>query len=166
MEGIVPGKRVLDTLEKYKYGFLVAVAGILLMLLPGGSVEQEQPSTEPELRQETLEQTLEAVLSQIQGAGRVKVLLSQRTGEEILYQTDTDEDTDGEGTSRQSRTVVVSDDSRKENGLVRRTDPPQYLGAVVVCEGADNAQVCLAVVEAVSCATGLDTSRISVLKMK
>jgi len=41
-----------------------------------------------------------------------------------------------------------------------------YRGAVVVCQGGDNASVRLAVVEAVSNATGLTSDRITVLKMK
>ena len=45
-----------------------------------------------------------------------------------------------------------------------RTVSPQYLGAVVVCDGADAPQVQLAVTQAVAQFTGLSTDRISVLK--
>jgi stage III sporulation protein AG len=43
---------------------------------------------------------------------------------------------------------------------------PQYLGAIVVCQGADRSDVRLAIVEAVSALTGLGADKISVLKMK
>ncbi|MFR6424441.1 MAG: hypothetical protein ACLUNO_01710 [Oscillospiraceae bacterium] len=43
-----------------------------------------------------------------------------------------------------------------------RTVSPQYLGAVVVCDGADAPQVQLAVTQAVAQFTGLSTDRISV----
>ena len=49
---------------------------------------------------------------------------------------------------------------------MRQENPAQYLGVIVVCEGADSPAVRLAIVEAVSDVTGLGADRISVLKMK
>ena len=43
---------------------------------------------------------------------------------------------------------------------------PTYLGAVIVCQGGDSPTVKLAIVEAVSNATGLSADKITVLKMK
>ena len=166
MDGLDPGKRFIGILEKYKYAIAVAMLGILLMLIPGNKTESVPQETQPEVCRETLEQTLESILSQIQGAGRVEVLLSQQTGEQTLYQTDVDEDSDETGTSHRSQTVIVSDGSRAETGLIQRKDPPSYLGAIIVCQGGDNAQVRLAIVEAVGCVTGLGADQISVLKMK
>ena len=124
------------------------------MLLPGGE-EAEEPA--PTLAaEESLEARLEAILSRIDGAGEVKVLLTEEQGGEVFYQT---EGEDG-------KTVLISGADRSESGLVRTTQPPSYRGAVVVCRGADSAAVRLAVVEAVANATGLGTDRITVLKMK
>jgi stage III sporulation protein AG len=41
---------------------------------------------------------------------------------------------------------------------------PAYQGAVIVCQGADNSAVRLAVSEAVSALTGLSSDKISILK--
>ena len=140
--------------SKYRYVLLVALAGLALMLLPGGE-EAEEPA--PTLAaEESLEARLEAILSRIDGAGEVKVLLTEEQGGEVFYQT---EGEDG-------KTVLISGADRSESGLVRTTQPPSYRGAVVVCRGADSAAVRLAVVEAVANATGLGTDRITVLKMK
>lgn len=140
--------------EKYRYVLLVALAGLVLMLLPG---PREETAQEPGLPTgETLEQRLEAVLGRIQGAGDVAVLLTQARDGEVLYQT---EGEDG-------RTILVTGADRSEAGLVRTTLQPQYQGAVVVCQGADSAAVRLAVVQAVANATGLGTDRIAVLKME
>ena len=49
---------------------------------------------------------------------------------------------------------------------MRQVNPPTYLGAIIICEGADDANIRLAVVDAVSKVTGLGANRISVLKMK
>ena len=139
---------------KYRYVLLVALAGLALMVIPGGSEEAEPMLTVAE--EETLESRLEAILSRIDGAGEVRLLLTEDRGGEIFYQT---EGEDG-------KTVLISGADRSESGLVRTTQPPSYRGAVVVCRGADSAAVRLAVVEAVANATGLGTDRITVLKMK
>ena len=91
------------------------------------------------------------------------MLLTVRTGGETHYQTDEDSQPD---VRRSVSTVIVEDENRQELGLVRRTDPPVYQGAVVVCQGAEDPQVRLAIVEAVSCATGLGADRITVVRMK
>ena len=166
MDGLDPGKRLSAILEKYKYALAVALIGILMMILPMQKEGNEPEPTHPQQVQQGLEQTLEQTLSQIQGAGNVKVLLTRRTGEEILYQTDVDENNDPESSSRNAKTVIVTDEKRSQTGLVRRTDPPEYLGALVVCQGGDNPQIRLAIVEAVSCVTGLSANKIAVLKMK
>ena len=147
-------ERVKAILGKYRYVLLVALAGLALMLLPGGS-EEAEPIPAP-AAEESLESRLEEILSRIDGAGEVRVLLTEEQGGEVLYQT---EGEDG-------KTVLVTGADRSENGLVRTTQPPSDRGAVVVCKGADSAAVRLAVVEAVANATGLGTDRITVLKMK
>lgn len=147
-------ERLKSILRKYRYVLLVALAGLALMLIPGGSEEAEpMPAAAVE---ESLESRLESILSRIDGAGEVKVLLTEEQGGEVFYQT---EGEDG-------KTVLISGADRSESGLVRTTQPPSYRGAVVVCRGADSAAVRLAVVEAVANATGLGTDRITVLKMK
>ena len=106
------------------------------------------------------------MLSSVDGAGSVQVLLSTQEGEYIQYQTDYDA-TDREGdTSKKSTTVTVTDADRNEVGLVQQVNPPKYRGAIIVCQGADDPLVRLAVSEAVSTITGLGLNKISVLKMK
>ena len=139
---------------KYRYVLLAALAGLALMVIPGGPEETEPvPAVSVE---ESLESRLEAILSRIDGAGEVRLLLTEDRGGEVFYQTE------GEN----GKTVLISGADRSESGLVRTTQPPSYRGAVVVCRGADSAAVRLAVVEAVANATGLGTDRITVLKMK
>lgn len=159
MEPIVLKQRALEWLRRNRYVALVLAAGVVLMLLPTGSQEK---AVAPAETPPTLQQELEAILGCLEGAGKVRVLLTQAQGERTLYQTDTDVDGD---TSRQD-TVIVTGEDRSQSGLVRQVEPPVYRGAVVLCQGAGKPSVRLAVVEAVAKATGLPSSRISVLKMK
>ena len=157
------GSKLGEYAKKYRYVILVLVIGIALMLIPVGK-DSSQPASEPTEAAKTEDPSLELtrILSQIRGAGKVQVLLTQHAGEKLVFQTDQD-------TSRDAvrlDTVIVTGSDRQEQGLVQQVLAPEYRGAIVVCQGADDAAVRLSIVEAVSDVTGLGADRISVLKMK
>lgn len=167
MDPITEHSKVSYYFTKYKYVLLVVAVGILLMMIPpkedlGESSELPQAVQHSQDIQEQLEQ----IISQIHGVGKAKVLLTQSEGQRILYETNEDRTNTHESTSSRVDTVIIMNDNRTEEGLVRQIIPPIYLGAVVVCQGGNKASVKLAVVEAVANATGLSSDRISVLKMK
>ena len=109
-----------------------------------------------------LHQELASVLSHVQGAGAVKVLLTTTAGEETVYQTNVDQNNE----NTRSDTVILTRSDRDQLGLVRQVKAPVYRGAIIVCEGADSADVKFSLVDAVSKITGLRSDQISVLKMK
>lgn len=160
---------ILDRIGKYKYVLVVVFAGIVLMMIPGKTdteIELSQPPT-AQIPQETdTSMELAEILMEIQGAGKVKVLLSVEQGERTIYQADSTYSENEGKTDTRSQTVLVTDSNRNETGLVYQKNPPVYLGAVVLAQGAENPQVKLALVDAVSKATGLGADKISVLKMK
>ncbi len=153
-----------DRLGKYKYALLILVLGAALMLLPVKKAAPSQKQEAPQQPQENLETQLETLLSQVEGAGRVQVLLTLDTGPAYEYQTDV-ETRAGEETARSAQTVLVSG-SGGESAIPVRTTYPTYKGAVVVCEGADSPAVKLDLIRAVSSLTGLGSDKISVIKMK
>ena len=164
MDWVTLRSRGKELVRKYRYVLLVVLAGLFLMALPDGKNAKATPepaAAETESRQD-LQTELEEILSQIQGAGRVRVLLTQREGERTVYQTDEDSTSSG----IRSDTVLLNGSDRSQTGLVQQVNPPTYLGAVIVCQGADSASVRLAIVEAVGSVTGLSTDKITVLKMK
>lgn len=156
-------------IKKYRYVILVLFIGLALMAIPSRESISE-PAVEPaETKPEksiTVEEELAQILSQVDGAGDVRVLLTVAVGEETVFQTNEDVSVDADSSSTQISTVTISTSDRDEYGLVRLTNPPVYKGAIIVCQGADDPQIQLAIVDAVSKATGLGADRISVLKMK
>ena len=156
--------------KKYRYVVLVLAAGMLLMLLPTGSKDSEElplVETPPEKTQlEITAAQLEGVLSQIKGAGKVEVLLTCAAGERTVFHTDERTSSSESAQSHEYETVLITDNNRTDEALVSQILAPEYLGAVIVCQGAENPAVRLAVSDAVSKATGLGTDRISVLMMK
>ena len=160
----IPGK-IKEFWKKYRYRILVVLLGIILMCWPSGERSEtafpEQENTE-NVRESSFEESLCGILSQIKGAGKVAVLLTEAKGAETMYQLDVNS---GSDTARHD-TVIISGTDRGQTGLVKQVNPPSYLGAIVVCQGADNPSVRLAIVQAVSSVTGLGADRITVLKMK
>lgn len=150
--------------HRYKYAALILLVGIFLMVLPGGG--QPEPIQQPEVAETTLQESLAQILSRVAGAGRVEVLLTQSAGERILYQTDEDASRSDSGEDIRRTTVLITSGSREESGLIRQILPPTYQGAVVLSQGAGDARVRLAIVQAVISVTGLTADKITVLKMK
>ena len=152
---------------KYKYAVIVLVIGLGLLLLPEKSVSTPQVQEESKPNSTAIElESLTEILQSIQGAGEVQVLLSVANGATTVYQTNADISTSADGGTSQTETVIITDSQRNESGLINQINPPTYLGAIVVCQGADSPAVKLAIVEAVSKITGLSTNQNCVLKMK
>ena len=160
--------RIKEFFYKNRAVALVVLVGVLLMLLPTGKTEAQQPQQQETVSEprEGLETRLEQILSQVSGAGNVRVLLTQERGETSVYQLDLQEVTDGDRREIRQDTVTVTGSDRQQEGLLTQVEAPRYRGAVIVCQGGDNPTVRLSVVEAVSGATGLPSNRITVLKMK
>ena len=154
-------------IKKYKYSLVAVLVGVAILLLPGrkAAVEEITVLTE-ETPQKDMAQELSALLSKIEGVGKVEVMLTIRSGETTYYQRDEDISSNGDSSSLRQETIVLTDSERNEHPLIMQVLPPQYLGAVIVCQGADQPSVKWAIVEAVSKATGLGADQITVLKMK
>ena len=167
MDWIGFGNLAIDYIKKYRYVLLILAVGLLLMTLPEENSAEEGITVETEtVNSPSLQESLEEILSQIDGAGKAKVLLTQEAGEQTMYQTDEDISTNNDTSDIRRETVILSDGSRGERGLIQQVIPPVYRGAIVLCQGADSPSVRLAIVEAVANATGLTSDNITVLKMK
>lgn len=167
-------------LERYKYPLLILLLGAALVLWPSkGGKAEAAPVTEPEesvpedigarYRAET-EAQLEQLLSQIDGAGRVRVMLTLKTGPAANYQTDRDssEDRDGERvqSALEEKTVMVSRGSAYNEPAVISTAYPVFQGALVVAEGGADPRIRYQLSAAVAALLGLGADQITVVKMK
>ena len=154
---------------KYKHAVVILLIGLVLLVVPGKQSKQTEIAKAPDavIGHKTFsEDSLAQILQSIEGAGKVKVLLSVDTGEETVYQTDTELSSSADSSDKTIKTVIVTDSQRSETGLIRQVNPAAYKGAIVVCQGADSPAVRLSVTQAVSKITGLGTDSICVLKMQ
>lgn len=157
--------------RKYRWPLLIFFAGVALMLLPGkqektAAQQPAQPAASVLQTQQQVQSELEALLCSIDGAGRVKLMLTCAGSERSVYQTDERTVTSATGTTVERETVLQPSGSAEKQPVVEMTRAAEYLGALVVCDGAERASVRLAILQAVSSLTGLASNKIAVVKMK
>ncbi len=154
---------LLKRLGAYKYVLLVIAAGAALLLWPTGGEDETiyiSGTEEESFSVSALETQLEEILSRIDGAGEVSVMLTVKSGmERVLAQNEATS-----GDEAECETVVISTGSGKEEVVVLTQRYPDFQGALVVCPGGGEAEVRLLITQAVAALTGLGSGRITVCK--
>lgn len=166
----IPGKEALiKFLKQYKYVLVIIVAGILLLLWPSGedktSITTESGMTggEEDFSVEALEERLSQVLSKVEGAGEVSIVLTVQSGMERVLAADSSVGESEEERQAEEQTVILSTENGEEVVLIGQRYPT-FQGAVVVCSGGDDPKVRLQLTQAVAALTGLGSDRITVCK--
>ena len=183
-------KIMLEKLLKEKPSalFAVGLAGILLIGLGsiangnagGGGDSRKTADTQIRSAEEyanELEQRLEGLLSQIDGVGKARVMVTLESGYGCVYakaaKVDNDllEDYKAEDTKKTQEkqtteeTYILVEGENGEQPLVTMELQPEVRGVVVVCEGGDSPGVAAQVVSTVKVALNISSARISVSKM-
>ena len=162
---------------RYKYFLAVIAVGVLLLLsakVPASEpAKEEGTQTEAAFDLQTFQQSVADSLAQIEGAGRVEVLLSLEAGEESVYASDVSQSSqstvgssDSTSETYQSTMSILSDGSYGETPVLIKSKYPTFRGAVILCEGADSDTVRLQIVQAVSALCGISSDHISISKLK
>lgn len=146
--------------------------------VPQVEEKNEVVQVNAEITPDESEKKLANILSNIQGVGKVKVLLtySETSTYVPVYnenskQSNTTE-TDSSGGSRtiaemdsQKEIIYKEDSSGNKEPVTKSIISPKIEGAIITAEGADNAEVKTNIIQAVEAATGLATHKIQVFKM-
>ncbi len=165
-------QKVIRGLKKYKYALVVLLLGMALLLIPS---KTEKTASEKEVRNTTdyahsMEARLTQALSQIEGVGKVQVVLTLANEGTIHYHSDVqrsrEENENGSTEREEQKTVILSEGSAYDEAAVSSVDTPRFQGALIVCEGGANASVRLRLTQAVAALTGLSSEKITVVKMK
>ena len=178
------GKELLRNLpallERYKYPALILLLGVFLVLWPSGGKEPETQSPPETTAAEAIpaeedycaqmERELSGMLSQMEGAGRVRVMLTLKTGPISQYQTDRSMTASREGEkesqSTQEQTVMIGRASAYDEPVVVSTAYPVFQGALIVAEGGADPGVRYQLSAAVAALLGLGADQITVVKMR
>lgn len=174
----------LDIKKKIQYLAILLVIIVILAIYfaSAGSGARQQEENAPAAtgssaqNLDSIEEQLQYTLSQIEGAGRVEVMITYESSGEIVpalsvdKQTSTTTDTSENGTSTTSTEntqseVVTVGDSSGSSALVIRENSPEIRGVIVVAEGADNIGVKLNLLSAVETILSISPDQVDVYKM-
>ncbi len=134
--------------------------------------------TEEQLYVAQMEEKLEEVLSKLDGAGNVEVLITLQASEEKIVEKDipvvrsNTEETDSAGGTRtvsnvdMGESTVYSNVDNNSQPYVIQTISPRIEGVVVLAEGAGSGNVSINLTEAVQVLFGVEAHKIKVMKME
>lgn len=159
------------------------VVGILLTYLPKGTKEKPLEdkqvvtvnSQKEELTyEELLEKRLEALLGQMEGAGKVEVMVTTSTSKEkvlaseVVHNTSDTQEMDGSGGTRSTKKTDEQNKVVMQSGnspYVVKENRPTIEGVVVMTEGGNDAVVRENIMKAVKSLVSIGENKISVFKM-
>ncbi len=174
-------KEKLGGNKRLVFLFILGLLGILLLGLSEILPSQTEKTPEKEEKSgyetsassmeycEALEHKLETVLKEMEGVGRVKVLLTLESSDEKIYAMDEKTNSKNSNSSAErtfDSKYVRTDSKNGDEGIVLKTNAPKIKGVVIVCDGGNDSVVANGVTAAVSSALGIGSNAVSVLKMK
>lgn len=137
---------------------VILIIGVILMVsVSGGGAGKKEVHTAIDTAAE--EARLEAILSEIDGAGNVRVMVTYYGGTEqsLAYETKSDTNKDSHS---EDKTAVMSGSSP----MIVQELYPKVKGVIVVAQGAGDISVKRELTEAVTAAMGVGASRVKVYK--
>ena len=145
---------------------------------PENNAESMDTADSSEEYERQLEQRLREILSQMEGVGKVRVMITLKSSRELVvekeqpYLRSSTNENDSQGGNRlvsqlesEDNTVYRTDGSVSEPYVVK-TLPPQVEGVVVVAEGAGSGTVNRTIVEMVQALFGVEAHKVKVVKME
>lgn len=138
---------------------------------------QEETNIELTNQQSTLTAQLEDILQNINGVGKVKVLITySKTSQSIpLYNEETSqkntEELDNTGGTRKvtetdiKKEVIYQENNGTKTPITQSTISPKIEGAIITAQGANNSNIITNIVQAVEAVTGLASHKIQVFAM-
>jgi stage III sporulation protein AG len=164
---------------------IIGFAGIALIVIsqlwPSGSTSTNTSSSATITTGEyesQIESELKNIVGQIDGVGRVQVMVTAESGVQYVYeqtQKDTNDQTvnsqsDGstqseENTDNEQDPVIMENGSGGQQPLIKTELQPMIMGVVIVCDGGDNPVVQENITNTVATALDIPTNHISVNKM-
>lgn len=154
--------------KKYLVFFISAALLVLILLFFSEETptEKENQTFDEAAYAKELEERTAALLSRVEGAGEVYVMITMENAYEAHYAADHISDETktegGEDTSQKESVVLQTEKSGVKSPIVESISSPRVRGVSVVCTGGGNASVQMKIISLVASLFDLDTNRISV----
>ena len=171
---------------------LLIIAGVLLLLSSFGGQENKKEEKKSETKQleqleeyqlntyiENMESRLTNVLSQVDGIGKVQVMITAKSTQEkvvlkdVPYKKSTVKEQDGSGTTKESTemtgeegTVLEKQQDGSENPYITKEIQPEIEGVIVIAQGAEEKRIQAEINDAVVALFSVPSHKIKVMKKK
>jgi len=158
----------------------ICVVGVLLIALsaiPGKPKANAEPPNTPEVFQADvsdyvthLEERLAQLISEMDGAGKTRVMLTLESGAEEVYAADeqfkSSSTQHGENRELRFEYITLRAKDGGEQALLLTVVQPRVRGVAVVCEGGGSALVQTAILQTVTAVLDVSSARVSINKMQ
>ncbi|MBR1445265.1 MAG: hypothetical protein IJ583_17225 [Firmicutes bacterium] len=157
-----------------------AMIGIMLMIMGGDIFGSKEDKTEEKQAEsindnrnneyeDMLERRLENIFGEIEGVGRIKVMVTVENRGEIVVDKEKNSEEENESgergktsQKREEKTVVLNN----SEPLVLKENEPRVSGILIICEGGDNVEIKKSLMSAAEALLNIEVHKIEVLKMK
>ena len=143
----------------------VAILGVVVILIMLSSFNFTDSETSDDFSTteyvSQLESKLSTILSNVQGAGKVKVMLTVESGMETVTAVETVVTSSGNQTVTTTSPILVSG-----KPVVLKELYPKVIGVLIVAEGADSIKVKLELLKATSSVLSIDENIVEIFTMK
>ncbi len=153
---------------------IIGVIGIILLvvseLIPSESKNDSKKNEDDTVAitysdyEKDVEERLESLISKIDGAGSVRVMVTLDCTVESVY-AQKEKETAGENKSRENEYVIIKS-SDGESGILLKTTQPKIRGVAVVCSGGNSAVVRQNITNTVTAVLGISSARVNISAMK
>lgn len=165
--------------KKIQYLVIVLIMAVVLLLyfstLASDDGKQKQQQTEQLQAEQTtaeIESKLKAILSKVDGAGEVDVVINYESSSELVpamsEQSNTSsnqsENTSSE-TKNESKDIATVKEGSDTSALIIKEIQPVVRGVIIVAEGAGDIGVRMQLLEAVQTFLDVSADKVEVLKM-
>lgn len=155
-------KSLKDLFRKAKPEYLmIAAAAIIVLILFGSSFVKTQTEKDYDVNDyvDMLETKLSDRLSELDGAGRVKVIISVKSG--MRSEIATEKQVGGIGARTTETPVLISG-----KPLILGEIYPEICGVIIMAKGAENVKVRLSLITAAQTFLDVSSDKIQVLPMR
>lgn len=173
-------KDVFNKLSKNKKNLVLALCSVLALVLllvseftstnssDSGDKVNNYVSSENYIKEQ--EEKLKELLEAIDGAGEVEVMITLESCYENVYLKDKNLKTEsGNGDFKEESDetyIMAKTSSNTQEGVIIKVYEPVVKGVAVVASGGESEKVKMAIIETVSAVFNIDSTNISVEKMK
>ncbi|MBQ3235592.1 MAG: hypothetical protein IJA97_05495 [Clostridia bacterium] len=163
IEDGVATKKKGKQLKKEYLIIAILLAVIVAIFLSGSNVLSLFKSAQlaEQNYESILENKLENLLCEVDGVGKVKVMISTDGGTQSVVLKEVSEDYSNGSKSTEETVILVGG-----KPYVTKTCNPNIVGVAVVCQGADNLSVKMTITEIITTTLSVNADCVRIIKMK